>query len=179
MAFEGDRRQQVPVDGHLHAQRRCGQRRSDCRPLSWIPCSWLDAASFEQLVMAYPQRSSSATTHDDPAPGGAAQAEPEGGHKVIWVSWRQYRSQAIACLALLAALAIYAIVMGISMCAAFSNDHLAGCLARSHGMACPTAVTAFMNEFSSAVNVAFWSVALIVPGLIGVLVGGPASKTAG
>src|SRR5580704_4554281 len=32
---------------------------------------------------------------------------------------------------------------------------------------------AFMNEFGSEVNIAFWSVALIVPGLIGVLVGAP------
>ena len=30
-----------------------------------------------------------------------------------------------------------------------------------------------MNEFGSEVNIAFWSVALIVPGLIGVLVGAP------
>jgi ABC-type transport system involved in multi-copper enzyme maturation permease subunit len=32
---------------------------------------------------------------------------------------------------------------------------------------------AFTNEFGSEVNIAFWSVALIVPGLIGVLVGAP------
>ncbi|MGH3185124.1 MAG: hypothetical protein ACRDOE_24905, partial [Streptosporangiaceae bacterium] len=54
----------------------------------------------------------------------------------------------------------------------FSHDGLAGCLARSQGTACPTAVSAFMNEFGSEVNIAFWSVDLIVPGLIGVLVGG-------
>jgi hypothetical protein len=91
---------------------------------------------------------------------------------MIWVSWRQHRSQAIACLALLVALAIYAIVLGTSMRTAFSNDHLAGCLARSQGKACQGGVTAFMNEYSSAVNIAFYSIALIVPGLIGVLVGG-------
>ena len=56
---------------------------------------------------------------------------------------------------------------------AFSNDGLAACLARSQGTACPAAVDAFMNKFGSEVNIAFWSVALIVPGLIGVLVGGP------
>jgi ABC-type transport system involved in multi-copper enzyme maturation permease subunit len=92
---------------------------------------------------------------------------------MIWVSWRQHRGQAIACLALLAALAVYAVIEGTSMRTAFSNDGLAGtCLARSQGTACPTGVTAFMNEFSSAINIAFWSVTLIVPGLIGVLVGG-------
>jgi hypothetical protein len=92
---------------------------------------------------------------------------------MIWVSWRQHRSQAMGCLALLAALAVYAILVGSSMRTAFGNDALTGCLARSQGTGCPNAVTAFMNEFGSEVNIAFWSVTLIVPGLIGVLVGAP------
>jgi hypothetical protein len=91
---------------------------------------------------------------------------------MIWVSWRQHRSQAAAGLALLAALAVYAIIESTSMRAAFSNDDLAACLARSQGTGCPAGVSAFMGEFGSAINIAFWSVSLIVPGLIGVLVGG-------
>jgi ABC-type transport system involved in multi-copper enzyme maturation permease subunit len=91
---------------------------------------------------------------------------------MIWVSWRQHRSQAVACLALLAALAGYAIIESTSMRTAFGNDGLAACLARSPGTGCPAAVGAFMDQFGSAVNIAFWSVCLIVPGLIGVLVGG-------
>lgn len=92
---------------------------------------------------------------------------------MIWVSWRQHRSQAMACLALLVALAVYAIIESTSMRTAFSNDGLAGsCLAHSQGIACEAGVQAFMNEFGSAVNIAFWSVCLIIPGLIGVLVGG-------
>ena len=92
---------------------------------------------------------------------------------MIWVSWRQHRSQAIACLGVLAALAVYAIVLGTSMRTAFSHDGLAACLARSQGTACPAAVSAFTGEFGSAVNIAFWSVLLIAPGLLGVLVGAP------
>ena len=91
---------------------------------------------------------------------------------MTWVTWRQHRGQAVACLALLVALAVYAVIESTSMRTAFSHDNLAACLARSQGTACPAGVTAFMNEFGSEVNVAFWSVALIVPGLIGVLVGG-------
>ena len=91
---------------------------------------------------------------------------------MIWVSWRQHRGQAVACLALLAGLAVYAVMVGSSMRTAFSGDALSACLARSQGTACPNAVTAFMNEFGSEVNIAFWSVCLIIPGLIGVLVGG-------
>jgi hypothetical protein len=92
---------------------------------------------------------------------------------MIWVSWRQHRSQAIGCLAVLVALAVYAILLGTSMRTAFSNDGLIACLAHSQGTTCPAGVGAFMNEFGSEVNIAFWSVALIVPGLIGVLVGAP------
>jgi ABC-type transport system involved in multi-copper enzyme maturation permease subunit len=92
---------------------------------------------------------------------------------MIWVSWRQYRSQAVACAAVLVGLAIYAVLVGSSMRTAFGQDNLTGCLARSQGSGCPDAVMAFMNKFGSEVNIAFWSVALIVPGLIGVLVGAP------
>jgi hypothetical protein len=91
---------------------------------------------------------------------------------MIWVSWRQHRGQAIACLAVLAALAVYAILLGTSMRSAFDHDALTACLAHSQGTACPGAIQAFTNRFGSEVNIAFWSVALIVPGLIGVLVGG-------
>src|ERR1700691_6586937 len=91
---------------------------------------------------------------------------------MIWVSWRQHRGQAAACLALLAALAVYAVIEGTSMRTAFGNDGLAACLSHSQGTACPNGVGDFMNEFGSEVNVAFWSVCLIIPGLIGVLVGG-------
>ena len=92
---------------------------------------------------------------------------------MIWVSWRQHRGQAIACLALLVALAVYAIVLGTLMRTAFSHDALAGCLARSQGTSCPGATAAFTQRFGVLVNQAFWAVALIVPGLIGVLVGAP------
>ena len=62
-----------------------------------------------------------------------AGAEHEGGHPMMWVTWRQHRTQGTGCL---------------------------------------DAVRAFRDEFGSAVNVAFWSVCLIIPGVIGILVGG-------
>jgi len=92
---------------------------------------------------------------------------------MIWVTWRQHRGQAIACLALLAALTVYAVIEGTSMRSAFSSDGVtASCLARTQGTGCETGIVAFMNEFGSEVNIAFWSACLTVPGLIGVLVGG-------
>ena len=92
---------------------------------------------------------------------------------MIWVNWRQHRSQAIACLGVLAALAIYAIVVSTLMRTAFSNDGLAACLARGPATSCRTDIMAFTNRFGSAVNIAFWSVLLIAPGLLGVLIGAP------
>jgi len=92
---------------------------------------------------------------------------------MIWVSWRQHRGQAISCVALLAALGVYAIIVGTSMRTAFGQDGLVACLARSQGTGCPGAISAFTDRFGSEVNVAFWSVLLILPGLIGVLVGAP------
>jgi ABC-type transport system involved in multi-copper enzyme maturation permease subunit len=93
---------------------------------------------------------------------------------MIWVSWRQHRSQALGCLAVLVGLAVYAIMVGSSMRTAFGQDGLVACLAGGKGVvACPNAVSTFTNEFGSEVNIAFSNLALIVPGLIGVLVGAP------
>jgi hypothetical protein len=90
---------------------------------------------------------------------------------MIWVSWRQHRSQAMACLALLAALAVFAILVSTSMRTAFSHDGLAACLAHSQGTSCPAGVSAFMNSFDSVVNISTWAALFVIPGLIGVIVG--------
>lgn len=57
---------------------------------------------------------------------------------------------------------------------AFSHDSLAGYLAHLTGTgACQSAVGAFMTRFSSMVNIAFWALLLLLPALIGVIVGAP------
>ena len=90
---------------------------------------------------------------------------------MIWVSWRQHRSQAITGLGLLCALAVYAIVLGLQMRTSFSQGNLATCLARSLGRGCENSVITFDNRFGSLVNIGFWSVLLLLPGLIGAVVG--------
>jgi hypothetical protein len=90
---------------------------------------------------------------------------------MIWVSWRQHRSQAITGLGLLCALAVYAIVLGLQMRTLFSHDNLATCLAQSLGRGCENSVVTFDNRFGSLVNIGFWSVLLLLPGLIGAVVG--------
>lgn len=90
---------------------------------------------------------------------------------MIWVSWRQHRSQAITGLGLLCALAVYGIVLGLAMRNSFSQNHLATCLAHSLGANCPNSVATFDNSFGSLVNIGFWAVLLLLPGLIGAVVG--------
>jgi ABC-type transport system involved in multi-copper enzyme maturation permease subunit len=92
---------------------------------------------------------------------------------MIWVSWRQHRSQAITGLGVLCALAVYAIVLGLQMRTSFSQNNLATCLAQSLGRGCENSVATFDNSFGSLVNIGFWSVLLLLPGLIGVAVGAP------
>jgi ABC-type transport system involved in multi-copper enzyme maturation permease subunit len=90
---------------------------------------------------------------------------------MIWVSWRQHRSQAITGLGLLGALAVYGIVLGLQMRNSFSQNHLATCLAHSLGANCLNSVFTFDNRFGSLVNIGFWAVLLLLPGLIGAVVG--------
>ena len=92
---------------------------------------------------------------------------------MIWVSWRQHRSQAMVGLGVLCALAVYGLVLGLQMRTSFSNNNLATCLARSLGAGCPNSVAAFDNSFGSLVNIGFWGVLLLLPGLIGAAVGAP------
>jgi len=92
---------------------------------------------------------------------------------MIWVSWRQHRSQAITGLGLLCALAVYGIVLGLEMRTSFSSNNLAACLAHSQGASCPNAVGRFDNSFGSLVNIGFWGVLLLLPGLIGAAIGAP------
>ena len=90
---------------------------------------------------------------------------------MIWVRWRQHRSQAITGLGVLCALAVYAIVLGLQMRTSFSQNNLATCLAQSLGRGCQNSVETFDQRFGSLVNIGFWSVLLLLPGLIGAVVG--------
>jgi ABC-type transport system involved in multi-copper enzyme maturation permease subunit len=92
---------------------------------------------------------------------------------MIWVSWRQHRSQAVTGLVLLCALAVYGLVLGLEMRTSYGNNNLATCLAHSQGAGCVNGVMAFDNSFGSLVNIGFWGVLLLLPALIGAAVGAP------
>jgi hypothetical protein len=93
---------------------------------------------------------------------------------MIWVTWRQHRSQAVACLILLFALAVFAVAVGAWMRSAFASEGLPACLARSGGAGCPAVVASFVSRFSHSSAATVISLPLIaIPGLLGIVTGAP------
>ncbi len=96
-----------------------------------------------------------------------------GGHPMIWVTWRQHRTQAIVCLGVFCALAIFAVAVGSLMRSAFDADGLGACLARSGGSGCPAVITSFMHRFDGPAAITANLPLFVIPGLVGVVVGAP------
>ena len=85
---------------------------------------------------------------------------------MIWLTWRQFRSQALTALAILAAAAIYFLITGLQMHHAYSAD-LAACTPH-HDCG--------LSPFAQSYNTAFDLTQLLViaaPGLIGIFWGAP------
>jgi len=92
---------------------------------------------------------------------------------MIWVTWRQHRSQAVAGLAILCVVALVAIVVGTWMRASFRADGIPACLARSGGADCPAAITSFVHTFDQGVGIIVNLPLVALPGLFGIVVGAP------
>ena len=92
---------------------------------------------------------------------------------MIWVTWRQHRTQAITSLILLCALAAFAIAAGTWMRSTFTADGLPACLARGDGAGCPGVITGFVTKFSRDISGIIDVPLIAIPGLLGILVGAP------
>ena len=92
---------------------------------------------------------------------------------MIWVTWRQHRTQAVVMLGLLLAITILAVAFGTWMRATFSADGLAACLARSKGAGCPATITSFVNKFNGGATLPLTIVLFAIPGFLGAAVGAP------
>ncbi|NUR84734.1 MAG: ABC transporter permease subunit, partial [Nonomuraea sp.] len=86
---------------------------------------------------------------------------------MIWLTWRQFRTQAAVAVGALAALAIYLVVLGNQMRHAYSTD-IVGCLPEM----CTSARRDFEDAYGVPVALA-GAVLLGVPALIGVFWGVP------
>jgi ABC-2 family transporter protein len=87
---------------------------------------------------------------------------------MIWVTWRQFRAQAIAGLAVLAAATIYLVATGLSMHHSYTAD-LVGCTPQND---CEDVLRQFRDSYNGPDNL-LQLLVLVVPGLIGIFWGAP------
>jgi hypothetical protein len=92
---------------------------------------------------------------------------------MIWVTWRQHRTQAVVCLALFCAIAVAAVALGTWMRSTFDADGLGACLARSGGAGCPGVIESFTQKFNGVAIAPLGIVLAAVPGYLGATVGAP------
>jgi hypothetical protein len=90
---------------------------------------------------------------------------------MIWVGWRQQRTEAAIAAALLALLAVVLVPTGLHIAAAYDSGGLSGCLGRSGSPGCQDAIDAFMARFSHLGDMLAWLT--LLPGIVGVLLAAP------
>jgi ABC-type transport system involved in multi-copper enzyme maturation permease subunit len=88
---------------------------------------------------------------------------------MIWLTWRQFRAQAVAVFAALAALAVVLAATGPSLADDYSTG-IAACTTQSGG--CSDFIRQFLNENQTAF-IAVTAVMLVLPALIGLFWGAP------
>ena len=90
---------------------------------------------------------------------------------MIWVGWRQQRTETAIAVAILALLAAVLVPTGLQMASAYNHDGLSGCTDPAGPGACGLAVSAFIARFEQIGNFIAWLT--LVPGIIGVLLAAP------
>jgi hypothetical protein len=90
---------------------------------------------------------------------------------VIWVSWRQQRTETIVTAAILVLLAAVLVPTGLQMASAYHHDGLSGCSAYANSFACGAALQSFVGRFAQISSLGGWLT--LLPGLIGVLLAAP------
>jgi|tagenome__1003787_1003787.scaffolds.fasta_scaffold20678314_2 hypothetical protein len=92
---------------------------------------------------------------------------------MIWVGWRQQRTETLIAAALLAALAAVLVPTGLTIASAFHDGRLAACIGHTEegAGACGAAVQAFGARFANLSALLAW--ATVVPGIVGILLAAP------
>jgi hypothetical protein len=91
---------------------------------------------------------------------------------MIWLTWRQFRVQAITAAAALAAFAILLAATGPGLASRYAASKITSC----HGYACTTVVDAFLNRLSGPYPVVYLlgiGLILVTPAIIGIFWGAP------
>jgi hypothetical protein len=90
---------------------------------------------------------------------------------MIWVGWRQQRTETVLALGIVAVLAALLVPTGLHMAAAYDHLHLARCSGSRENPSCDAVVGAFLDRFGNLGDLIDW--ATLLPGLIGVLLAAP------
>ena len=90
---------------------------------------------------------------------------------MIWVSWRQQRTETVIAAALLAVLAAVLVPTGLHIAAAYDSGGLAACVGRTASRGCDGAVSSFIARFSRLGDLLAWLT--LLPGVIGLLLAAP------
>ena len=91
---------------------------------------------------------------------------------MIWLTWRQFRIQAITTVAALAAFAILLAVTGPHLASLYSTSKVPGC----HGFACSNAADAFLGKLAGLDTLVYLlgiGLVLVTPAIIGIFWGAP------
>src|SRR5258708_39787358 len=89
---------------------------------------------------------------------------------MIWVAWRQNRTESFVILGVLVLSSIFLLVTGLNMAHDFQQSGLSDCLAHNKQSAiCSQLATAFTNHYSVLLAVAI--ALLLLPLLLGAMVG--------
>jgi hypothetical protein len=91
---------------------------------------------------------------------------------MIWLTWRQFRAQALTAAAALAAFAILLAATGPGLASRYAASKITGC----HGFACGTAVNAFLSHLAGLYPVVYLlgiGLILIAPAITGIFWGAP------
>ena len=79
--------------------------------------------------------------------GVAQPSTRRGGGRVIWVGWREQRTEAIIASAILAALALLLVPAGLHMASAYHDQGLSICVGAHPAPACPDLISSFLPAF--------------------------------
>ncbi|MGZ4463643.1 MAG: hypothetical protein ACXVZP_12530 [Gaiellaceae bacterium] len=90
---------------------------------------------------------------------------------MIWVSWRQQRTEMLIAAAVLVLVSALLIPTGLEMASAYHRDGLSACLGAHPSNACSQMIQGFGERFRHLGGLLAWFT--LVPGLIGVLLAAP------
>jgi hypothetical protein len=90
---------------------------------------------------------------------------------MLWVGWRQQRTETVIAAGLLALLAALLVPTGLHIASAYDSSGLSACVGRAGSPACQSVIDGFFSRFGQLGDMLAW--VTLVPGVIGLLLAAP------